>query len=232
MGILQRKTYCCRLLAEVYTLLCVFALFAVSLPKAPDGAAVSGEVEAAQQVKKVALTFDDGPGLYTDELLEALRERGVKATFFVIGKNIEGREQTIQTMYQDGHLIGNHTYSHAELTKISCAAALEELERTNALLEQLTGEKPEFVRPPYGEWNEMLGSKAEMISVMWDVDPLDWKYQNCDRVADCVLSDVEEGDIILLHDIYRSSVYAAIEIVDALLEEGYEFVTVDELILD
>lgn len=221
-----------RMLAKAYMMLCAAVVYALLLPQPDKGETVSGEIETAQQIKKVALTFDDGPGRYTDELLEALRERGVKATFFVIGKNIEGREDTIRTMYEDGHLIGNHTYSHVELTKISSAAALEELERTNALLLELTGERPEFVRPPYGEWNEMLGSEAQMIPVMWDIDPLDWKYQNCEQVAACVLSDVEEGDIILLHDIYRSSVYAAVEIIDALLEEGYEFVTVDELILD
>lgn len=188
--------------------------------------------ETQVQPRKVALTFDDGPGRYTDELLTELKERGVKATFFVVGSNAKLREDTVKRMYEEGHLVGNHTYSHVELDDMSVAAALEELEKTNEVLEDITGARPEFVRPPYGAWNDCLQAQSQMITVMWDVDPLDWQDQNCSRVADCVLKEVEDGDIILLHDIYQSSVIAALEIVDTLLAQGYEFVTADELILD
>ena len=182
---------------------------------------------------KVALTFDDGPHpVYTPQLLDGLNERGVHATFFVVGKNILGNEALLKRMETEGHLIGNHTYSHVKLSELDIARACAEVEKTNALICEVTGKEPEFIRPPFGEWKKAMECSFEMIPVLWDVDPLDWTTKNTALVVERVLKDTKAGDIILLHDYYQSSVDAALGIVDALTERGYKFVTVDELILE
>ena len=182
---------------------------------------------------KVALTFDDGPHpVYTPELLDGLKERGVCATFFVVGENIPGNEEILRRMDAEGHLIGNHTYNHVKLSDLDSARACAEVEKTNVLIQEATGKEPEFIRPPFGEWKKTMECSLEMIPVLWDVDPLDWTTKNTALVVERVLKDTKPGDIILLHDYYQSSVDAALEIVDALMERGYKFVTVDELILE
>lgn len=182
---------------------------------------------------KVALTFDDGPHpVYTPQLLDGLKERGVHVTFFVVGKNILGNEALLKRMETEGHLIGNHTYSHVKLSELDIARACAEVEKTNALICEVTGKEPEFIRPPFGEWKKAMECSFEMIPVLWDVDPLDWTTKNTALVVERVLKDTKQEDIILLHDYYQSSVDAALEIVDALTERGYKFVTVDELILE
>ena len=181
----------------------------------------------------VALTFDDGPHpVYTPQLLDGLNERGVRATFFVVGENIPGNEALLKRMETEGHLIGNHTYSHVKLSELDIARACAEVEKTNALICEVSGKEPEFIRPPFGEWKKAMECRFEMIPVLWDVDPLDWTTKNTALVVERVLKDTKPGDIILLHDYYQSSVDAALEIVDALTERGYKFVTVDELILE
>lgn len=181
----------------------------------------------------VALTFDDGPHpAYTQLLLDGLKERGVQATFFLIGVNAKGQEAVIEQMARDGHLIGNHTYSHVQLTKISDEKACEEIGKTNSLLEEMCGQKIAYVRPPFGSWPEALDCLTDMRVVLWSVDPLDWKTQNKDRIVRHIVSHAEDGGIILLHDVYGTSVEAALEVIDTLSAEGYNFVTVDELLID
>ncbi|MCD8398704.1 MAG: polysaccharide deacetylase family protein [Lachnospiraceae bacterium] len=185
------------------------------------------------ETRRVALTFDDGPHpVYTVKLLDGLAERGVQATFFVIGENIPGNEEIIARMDQEGHLIGNHTYDHVKITDLSVEEACEQVEKTSALVKEITGKDTEYVRPPFGSWRKDLECSFEMIPVLWDVDPLDWTTCNVSDVVRRVLEAVEPDDIILLHDYYESSVDAALLIVDALTEQGYTFVTVDELILE
>lgn len=180
----------------------------------------------------VALTFDDGPHrIYTEKLLDGLAERDVRAAFFVIGKNITGNEALIQRMHEEGHIIGNHTYSHIKICDLSGPAACEELEKTSSLIREITGRDTEFVRPPFGAWNKEMECSFTMIPVLWDVDPLDWTTENTSLVVERVMKNVKDGDIILLHDCYDSSVEAALQIVDQLKAQGYRFVTVDELIL-
>ncbi len=197
-----------------------------------------GEQETETRGKekpKIALTFDDGPSaVYTPVLLDGLEKRGVKATFFLIGKNIEaGENAEIVKREQDaGHLIGNHTYNHVEITKLDDESAYQELKRTNEVIEGITGETVEFMRPPFGAWQKTLEKKIHVLPVMWTVDPLDWATENADEIVNKVVTEVEENDIILLHDCYDSSVKAALRIVDLLQAEGYEFVTVDELLVN
>lgn len=181
----------------------------------------------------VALTFDDGPHpAYTARLLDGLKERGIQATFFLIGVNVEGHEEIVRRMAEEGHLIGSHTYSHVQLTKISREKACEEIGKTNAMLEEICGEKPRYVRPPFGSWPKELECMMDMEAVLWSVDPLDWKVQDTDAVVKAVVKKAKDGDIILLHDVYETSVEAALKIIDELGEKGFEFVRVDELLLD
>lgn len=181
---------------------------------------------------RIALTFDDGPSYYTEELLDGLEERGVCASFFLLGRNIEGREDTVKKMYEGGHLIGNHTYSHVKLTSLSTDVACEQVDKTRKLVYKITGYNTLYVRPPYGAWPEEMEYSVTMIPVLWDIDPQDWTTSDVDGIVKKVVSSARDGGIILMHDNYDSSVEAALEIVDQLKKQGYEFVTVDELVYD
>ncbi len=181
------------------------------------------------EVKKIALTFDDGPHpKYTPKLLDGLKERNVKATFFVIGENAANYPDIIKRIADEGHLIGNHTYSHVQLTCISEEKAISEITMTNEIIEKCTGKKPTFIRPPYGLYSDTLKRETNLTPVLWSIDPRDWSVINTDSVVKHVLKRAKNGDVILLHDIFNTSVDAALKIIDKLQEKGYEFVTVDE----
>ena len=189
--------------------------------------------ETDQTAKKIALTFDDGPEEgSTDVLLDGLKERGVKVTFFVIGNCAENNPELVKRMDEEGHLVGNHTYSHVDIAHMDDASAIEEIEKTNTIIKEIIGKPTEFVRPPFGAWQENLEQKMDVIPVMWTVDPLDWTTDNVDEIVNKVVTKTEDGDIILLHDCYLTSVQAAFRIIDLLSAQGYEFVTADELILN
>ena len=183
----------------------------------------------------VALTFDDGPNASsTPILLDGLKERKVRATFFLIGENVEKdeNEKIVKRMYEEGHLIGNHTYTHCNLSKLETGEAKKELEQTDTVIEKITGKQPVFVRAPYGELPVDSEQDLSRIYIGWTVDPLDWMTEDTGAVVKAVVEEINPGDVILLHDCYPSSVQAAIRIVDLLQGKGYEFVTVDHLIMD
>lgn len=198
------------------------------------GEKVAEQTMKTEQIeKKVAITFDDGPNAdYTETLLEGLKERGVKATFFLLGKEVEKYPEIVSEIHEDGHLIGTHSYEHVNLKNLNDKAAIEQVDKTNAAIHEITGEYPEYIRPPYGCWKCNLDYETKMIEVLWDVDPLDWKTSNSDVIAKRVVDKVQENDIILLHDASESSVKAAFKIIDELQSEGYVFVTVDEILFD
>lgn len=190
------------------------------------------EVMASEELV-VALTFDDGPHPeYTARLLDGLKARDVKVTFFLMGQNISGNEELVKRMQEEGHLIGNHSYCHVPLTKAGEQAVCQAVEETEQIITEITGSRPQYLRPPYGDWNDALENCTELRPVFWSVDSLDWKLQNTGRIVRRVLDRTETGDVILMHDIFPTSVEAALEIVDALKEKGYQFVTVDELLID
>lgn len=192
-----------------------------------------GENLEPEDVKKIAITFDDGPHpSYTEQLLDGLKERGIHATFFVTGEHAELHPDIIERMFNEGHLIGNHTYSHIQLTKNNRETFKEELIKTNEILKEITGEEVQYVRPPYGSWDKSFEKELNMFPVLWTVDPLDWSSQNVGRITEKILSKTGENDIILMHDYYDTSVTAALKAIDALLEEGYTFVTVEEILFD
>lgn len=181
----------------------------------------------------VAITFDDGPRKkVTEELLDGLKERNVKATFFVVGSNAEKNKDLIERMYNEGHLIGNHTYTHIQLSTVNDEKAIQEIATTNNLIWSITGYTPKYIRPPFGEYNERVQMEVDMTPVLWSIDPNDWNTTNVGAVVNKVVSSVKNGDIILMHDIYPSSVEAALEIIDRLKAKGYVFVTVDQILLD
>lgn len=193
----------------------------------------SVEESGVKEKPSIAITFDDGPsGRYTGRLLDGLKERNVKASFFLIGENAEENPELVERIYKEGHLIGNHTYSHVQMTHLSEEAAVREIERTDQVISAITGEHVAYMRPPFGAWQRELEVRMEVLPVLWSVDPLDWTTENVDEIVSKVVTEVEEGDIILLHDCYASSVEAALRIVDILQKEGYEFVTVDRLLVD
>ncbi len=193
---------------------------------------MTGQQESSVK-KYVALTFDDGPNSkYTKPLLDGLRERGIRASFFLVGECIDGKEDLVKQMAEDGHLIGVHCLTHKDLTKENLSDAKKELCDTREKIQAVTGIQPEYVRPPYGNWNAKLEEAVDMIPVFWDVDSIDWRLKNTEKVTAKVLKDTEDGDIILMHDEFKTSVEAALRIIDNLTAKGYTFVTIDELMVD
>ncbi len=184
-------------------------------------------VVTVSETKRVAITFDDGPhSIYTEMLLDGLKERDVVATFFVIGVNIEGNEDVLKRISDEGHLIGNHTYSHENICDCSQNQLYDEISKTNILIKNVTGKDVNYIRPPYGDCKEK--NVNNMAVVLWNVDPCDWSTTDEDVIVKRIVDNVSDGDIILLHDIFKSSVNAALKTIDILKEQGYEFVTVEE----
>lgn len=184
-------------------------------------------------IRHIAITFDDGPHpVYTEKLLDGLKERGVHATFFVTGENAALHPDLIKRISEEGHLIGNHTYSHIQLTAANREQFRQELIDTNNVIIDITGKEVMYVRPPYGTWDKSFETELNMFPVLWTVDPLDWCSDNADCIADKVVRNTKENDIILMHDYYESSVTAALQAIDQLQAQGFTFVTVDEILFD
>lgn len=199
-----------------------------------SAAAISNftEENATQKdVKKVALTFDDGPDPeYTPELLKGLKERNVRVTFFVLGEQAKEYPDLIRAMAQDGHMIGCHGYDHTDLRAIPFEEACEQMEDTADVVKRVSGQRPQVMRPPFGWSPQGLEEAVEMTEVLWTVDTTDWSLQNTDRIIEQTLDQIEDGSIVLMHDAYKESVDAALLLTDELKKRGFELVTVEELI--
>ena len=186
---------------------------------------------AAYDSKYVALTFDDGPsGKYTRALLDGLYDRGAKATFLLCGYRIKDYPDIAQRIFEEGHEIGFHGYSHDSMKTMSRRGIAQELMDTQALLPQ--GCRPVFLRPPGGLSSDAVKQVAQargLAILHWSVDPHDWEIHSEQAIEKAVLEQVQDGDIILLHDMSTASVEAALDIVDALLKQDFEFVTVSEV---
>ena len=193
----------------------------------------AGYEDEAPYKGKVALTFDDGPHpVCTPQLLDGLKKRDVKVTFFVTGENVESYPEIVKRASEEGHLIGNHTFHHVQLTAANSDDFKKEIISTNDIIQEVTGKETSFIRPPYGSWDKKYEKELNMFPVHWDVDPLDWCSTNVDKIVRSVLAGTKENSIILIHDSYDSTVTAALQVVDILKAEGYEFVTVDEILFD
>ena len=197
--------------------------------KASKQTKASKEKPAKKEKKYVALTFDDGPSSFTNRLLDCLEKNKAKATFFMAGKEIEYFSDEVKRMKNLGCELGNHTYSHADLTGLSPEDISSEISAVDNLLMELTGQGASVVRPPYGSVNSTVKSVVGTPMILWSIDTLDWESQDPQKIAEIVHSQAEDGSIILLHDIFSTSVDAAEIFIPEMIKEGYQFVTVHEL---
>ena len=179
----------------------------------------------------IALTFDDGPyPKVTGHILDVLEKNGVCATFFVLGSRIEGHEDMLTRMEELGCEIGNHSFSHADLTRLSKADCQRELSDTDAEIRRVTGHEASVVRPPYGYYNKTVRSAAGRPLILWTVDTNDWRGKAPGEIADYVIQQAKEGSVILMHDQQTQTADAMEMIIPTLIDEGFRFVTVSELI--
>lgn len=199
----------------------------------PAGAQEEQGGGGASPPKYVALTFDDGPsGEITQQLLDGLAERYVSVTFFLCGYRIEQYPELVKRMSEDGHELGIHGYCHKCMQKMTQDEAHNELEETSFLISEITGTAPRLFRPPGGLIGDALLSEAkreDLPIILWSVDPEDWRCHEAARVTNYICRHVKDGDIILMHDMCKSSVTAALRVVDTLQEQGWQFITVSEL---
>ena len=188
-----------------------------------------GDVNIDASKPMVALTFDDGPGERTGELLAQLEKYNAHATFFMQGKNIPGKEDFVKKMKEIGCELGNHSYDHPQLTKLSADKIANQIGTTNNLIQQAAGSTATVMRPPYGAINDTVRSSVGLPMILWSIDTLDWKTRNAQSSIDTVMNDVQDGDVILMHDIHTESIDAALVLIPKLEEAGYQLVTVSEM---
>lgn len=180
--------------------------------------------------KLLAFTFDDGPSdIPTNYLLDNLEKYNARVTFFVLGSRVNTYRNSLKRAYEMGNLIGSHTYSHLNLFKLGDYDILKEINDTNDAIESIIGVRPKYLRAPYGNTNEHIRSLSNMYSILWDIDTEDWKYKDAEKIKDNIVSHAHDGAIILLHDIYSTSVEGALLAMEELKDE-YAFVTIDEMI--
>jgi peptidoglycan/xylan/chitin deacetylase (PgdA/CDA1 family) len=196
----------------------------------PTHAARGGDTTDCAKVKCIALTFDDGPAApYTGNLLTYLAKYDARATFFTVGQNVAAHPELVRAEARAGHEVGNHSWNHPDLTRLTPAQIRSQLARTSAAIKAATGKQPTLFRPPYGAINGKVRSATTLSPVLWDVDTEDWKYPNASRVAQYVINKAGRNDVVLLHDIHPTSVEAVPEILRTLSARGYHFVTVSHL---
>ena len=207
----------------------ILSCVAVQNPTLPAGG--DAAIQLPNDVPIIALTFDDGPKPETtSRLLDELALREIPATFFLVGEFIPENTKIIQRMASEGHQLGVHSFSHIEIIDLSKKDFDFEVAQTRDLLRNIVGEGEYWLRPPYGILDDSVLKWADSPIILWSLDPEDWKDRDTQRIVDFVLTRVKDGDILLFHDIYDSSVEAAIQIVDALTERGYCFATVEQLL--
>ncbi len=177
----------------------------------------------------IALTFDDGPGLGTERLIEALHSHGARATFFMMGTRVNTYPDAVRKMVETGCELANHTTNHLKLTDYAAEGIAMEINYTRDAVNSIVGQAPTMLRPPYGAVNEVVQSVAGTPLVFWSVDTLDWQLKDAQLIRNYVLNTVKDGDIVLMHDIYEATVQATIELIPLLQERGYQLVTVSEM---
>lgn len=200
---------------------------------AEDGKLQSKESSLDMTKPMMALTFDDGPGERTMELLNVLEQYNSKATFFMTGTGLQNSRvdvaATVQKMEEIGCQIGNHTMSHPQLTHLDAAGMQAEIGGVNDLLTSYIGHGATILRPPYGAKNDAVRANAGMPLGMWSIDTLDWKTRNVDQTVASIMNEAGDGDIVLMHDIHTESIDAAIAAIPQLVAKGYQLVTIEEL---
>lgn len=192
---------------------------------------VAAEEKSVIDPKKpaIAITFDDGPSKYTKDILTLLKKYQANGTFFVIGNKVNLYQDTLRTMVKNGNEIGNHSYNHKYLTRVTDHELLQQIEDTQAVITKTTGTTPKLFRPTYGSINKHLREKVDLDIIMWTVDTSDWKSTNAKKIATKALDTIQDGDIILMHDTHSQTLKALSYMLPKLKEEGYQLVTVSEL---
>lgn len=181
-------------------------------------------------MKCIALTFDDGPGAYTNQLIDVLAARNAVATFFVLGNKVASGTGTLQRAINSHNEIANHSWSHPDFTRLSNAEIASQVERTNQAIFNATGNYPKLIRPPYAAFDGRVASQIGMPIALWSIDPQDWLYRNASSVYNSVIAKASPGAVVILHDIHPTTVQAVPSIVDELQRQGYVLVTMSELL--
>ena len=188
------------------------------------------DISKFKDKKLIAFTFDDGPSaITTNQLLDGLKQYNANVTFFVLGNRVEANQNILNRAYQEGHEIGSHTYNHRNLLLLNNYARIQEIKETNQAIENIIGEKPTLLRPPYGNINEETKKISNMHIIEWGIDTLDWKTKDKELIAKRIVDNAYDGAIVLLHDIYEPSVEGALLAMERLEQEGYAFVTISEM---
>lgn len=213
----------------IFVLVLLLIAFASSYITTPHEKSFGCE-SVSESKLQIALSFDDGPGDDTSRLLDGLRERNVKASFFLMGRKVEKRPEVVEQMHADGHLIGSHTYSHISFFESSTEEIALELQKTDDAIAAICGEKTSFYRPPYGYYFGWQLNAIDKIAVLWSDSPRDWVHTDEDYIYNYLVEHATDGEIVLLHDTKPGTVSAVLRAIDTLSEQGYEFVRVDELL--
>ena len=188
-----------------------------------------GKYDETKQRPMIALTFDDGPGEYTEELINCLVENNAKATFFMLGQNVEAYPEIAKELSDAGMELGNHSYSHPDLVTIGAEAAAQQVSNTDAALKAATGFEATVMRPPGGSFNDSVKAAINHPLIIWSIDTRDWATKSEDQTYQVVMDNAQDGSVVLMHDIHEWSVKAAIRMIPDLIAKGFKLVTVSEL---
>lgn len=179
--------------------------------------------------KYIALTFDDGPSIYTKNLIEYLHSRNAKATFFILGNKVIPYKDTLMLSLSYGNELGNHSYNHKWLRKLGINDFVNQIDKTQTIMKETLGYTPVLMRPTYGDVTDEMRKHTSLDIALWNIDTMDWKYKSVNKIVSRALSNVKDGNIILMHDIHKRTIDAVKKIVPKLEEMGYQLVTVSEL---
>lgn len=188
-----------------------------------------GKYDETKQRPMIALTFDDGPGEYTEELINCLVENNAKATFFMLGQNVEAYPEIAKELSDAGMELGNHSYSHPDLVTIGADATAQQVSNTDAALKAATGFEATVMRPPGGSFNDSVKAAIDHPLIIWSIDTRDWATKSEDQTYQVVMYNAQDGSVVLMHDIHEWSVKAAIRMIPDLIAKGFKLVTVSEL---
>ncbi len=224
----MKKNY--RIAEQILVIIPFLLILTILSRTVPDGTIRLNIGESGIGEKAIALTFDDGPSDYTVELLDGLEMYDAKVTFFVVGKTAEKRPEIVERAHEDGHLIGNHTYSHIDFYKSSLSEIEEDINKGADVIKEITGKKPLFLRVPYGNINFIQLKQLNTFFIHWSASTYDWFKEDEDYIYKRIMKEAKDGAIILMHDTKDVTVKAVLRAIPELQEQGYELVRVDELL--
>ncbi|MDD2435540.1 MAG: polysaccharide deacetylase family protein [Bacilli bacterium] len=186
-------------------------------------------VDSLKGNKIMLITFDDGPDeVNTPRLLDELSKRNVRVTFFAVGNKIVNHPEIIRRAYNEGHTIANHTYNHKDLSKLSESEVLNEIDKTNSIINEVLDVNNKYVRCPFGSITDRIFELNDMTFIFWNIDPYDWKDQDEKRISNKIITSASDGAIVLIHDLYSHSIDAALIAIDELIVQGYSLISLEE----